>query len=132
MPLYEYRCTACGHVFEKIQSFSAPDEKSCPKCGSPVERLISAPAIQFKGSGFYLTDYGKSGGGSKSEGGSAKSEAGSTAGNSESKSSGGSSDSSAGANTSSVGGASSGASAGSGGTSPASSAGSSSSSPAKP
>ena len=62
MPLYEYRCTACGHRFEKIQSFSAPDEKECPKCGAPVERLLSAPAIQFKGSGFYLTDYGKAGG----------------------------------------------------------------------
>ena len=61
MPMYEYRCTACGHTFEKIQSFSAPDVKECPKCGSPVERLISAPALQFKGSGFYLTDYGKAG-----------------------------------------------------------------------
>ncbi len=62
MPLYEFRCTACGHIFEKIQSFSAPDPKECPQCGSPVERLLSAPAIQFKGSGFYLTDYGKAGG----------------------------------------------------------------------
>ena len=65
MPLYEYRCTQCGHVFEKIQSFSAPDEKECPKCKGPVERLLSAPAIQFKGSGFYLTDYGKAGGAPK-------------------------------------------------------------------
>ena len=57
MPLYEYRCTACDHRFEKIQSFNAPDEKECPVCHGEVERLISAPAVQFKGSGFYSTDY---------------------------------------------------------------------------
>ena len=57
MPLYEYRCKNCGHRFEKIQSFSAPEEKECPVCHGPVERLISAPAIQFKGSGWYATDY---------------------------------------------------------------------------
>ena len=57
MPLYEYRCKNCGHQFEKIQSFSAPDEKECPLCHGPVERLLSAPAIQFKGSGWYATDY---------------------------------------------------------------------------
>lgn len=57
MPLYEYRCKNCGHQFEKIQSFSAPDEKECPVCHGPLERLISAPAIQFKGSGWYATDY---------------------------------------------------------------------------
>lgn len=57
MPLYEYRCRKCGHQFEKIQSFSAPDEKQCPVCQGSVERLISAPAIQFKGSGWYATDY---------------------------------------------------------------------------
>jgi putative FmdB family regulatory protein len=57
VPLYEYRCKNCGHQFEKIQSFSAPDEKECPLCHGPVERLISAPAIQFKGSGWYATDY---------------------------------------------------------------------------
>ncbi len=61
MPLYEYRCPS-GHRFEKIQSFSAPEQLECPKCGQMGERLLSAPAIQFKGSGFYLTDYGKSGG----------------------------------------------------------------------
>ena len=80
MPLYEYRCKACGHTFEKIQSFSAPDPSECPKCGgSPVERLLSAPAIQFKGSGFYLTDYGKTGGSapkSEGNGGGAKAEGG--------------------------------------------------------
>ena len=57
MPLYEYRCKKCGHQFEKIQSFSAPDEKECPVCKGEVERLISAPAIQFKGSGWYVNDY---------------------------------------------------------------------------
>lgn len=57
MPLYEYRCKTCGHQFEKIQSFSAPDEKECPVCHGPLERLISASAIQFKGSGWYATDY---------------------------------------------------------------------------
>ena len=61
MPLYEYRCAA-GHRYEKIQSFSAPEQLECPKCGLIGERLLSAPAIQFKGSGFYLTDYGKAGG----------------------------------------------------------------------
>ena len=57
MPLYEYRCKSCGHQFEKIQSFSAPEEKECPVCQGPVERLLSAPAIQFKGSGWYVNDY---------------------------------------------------------------------------
>jgi putative FmdB family regulatory protein len=57
MPLYEYRCKECGHRFEKIQSFSASDEKECPLCKSEVERLISAPAVHFSGSGFYSTDY---------------------------------------------------------------------------
>jgi putative FmdB family regulatory protein len=60
VPLYEYRCTKCGHQFEKIQTFSAPDVKECPVCQSPVERLISAPAVHFSGSGFYATDYNKS------------------------------------------------------------------------
>lgn len=57
MPLYEYRCKNCGHQFEKIQSFSAPEEKECPVCQGPLEKLLSAPAIQFKGSGWYATDY---------------------------------------------------------------------------
>jgi putative FmdB family regulatory protein len=57
VPLYEYRCKECGHQFEKIQSFSAPDEKECPVCKGELERLISAPAVQFKGSGWYVTDY---------------------------------------------------------------------------
>ena len=59
MPLYEYQCGACGHRFEKIQKFSDPLEDKCPVCGGPVHKLISSPAIQFKGSGFYITDYAK-------------------------------------------------------------------------
>jgi putative FmdB family regulatory protein len=62
VPLYEYRCKTCGHQFEKIQSFSAPDEKECPKCKGEVERLISAPAFQFKGAGWYVNDYAAKGG----------------------------------------------------------------------
>ena len=61
MPLYEYECGACGHRFEVIQKFSdAPIEK-CPSCGSKVRKLQSAPAFQFKGSGWYVTDYAKTG-----------------------------------------------------------------------
>ena len=59
MPLYEYKCDACGHRFEKIQKFSDPLETACPKCGGIVRKLMSSPAIQFKGSGFYITDYAK-------------------------------------------------------------------------
>jgi putative FmdB family regulatory protein len=59
MPLYEYLCDECGHRFEKIQKFSDPREDKCPKCGGPVHKLASSPAIQFKGSGFYITDYAK-------------------------------------------------------------------------
>jgi putative FmdB family regulatory protein len=59
VPLYEFECQKCHHRFEKIQSVSAPDPK-CEKCGSKVERLLHAPAVQFKGSGWYATDYAKS------------------------------------------------------------------------
>ena len=61
MPLYEYQCQACGHRFEVIQKFSDAPPSECPKCGGAVEKLVSSPAIQFKGSGFYLTDYGRGG-----------------------------------------------------------------------
>jgi len=61
MPLYEYRCKKCGSVFEILQKVSAPPLKVHEKCGGEVERLISPPAFQFKGSGWYVTDYaGKS------------------------------------------------------------------------
>lgn len=59
MPLYEYQCKKCGHRFEKIQKFSDKLIKKCPECGGPVEQTISAPAVQFKGSGWYVTDYAK-------------------------------------------------------------------------
>src|SRR3954462_376351 len=59
MPLYEYQCDECGHTFEKIQKFSDPLETTCPKCGGPLRKLMSSPAIQFKGSGWYITDYAK-------------------------------------------------------------------------
>jgi putative FmdB family regulatory protein len=61
MPLYEYQCDACGQRFEKIhQKFSDPPVEICPKCGKgPVKKLLSSPAIQFKGSGWYVTDYAK-------------------------------------------------------------------------
>ena len=61
MPLYEYECDACGRRFERIQKFSDPLATVCPTCGGAVRKLFSSPAIQFKGSGFYITDYAKSG-----------------------------------------------------------------------
>ena len=59
MPLYEYQCKKCGHIFEKIVKFSDKPIKKCPECGGVVEQTISAPAVQFKGSGWYVTDYAK-------------------------------------------------------------------------
>ncbi len=59
MPLYEYECEKCGHRFEKIQKFSDPPVKTCPRCQGKVRKLLSAPAIQFKGSGWYITDYAR-------------------------------------------------------------------------
>jgi putative FmdB family regulatory protein len=66
MPLYEYECESCGKRFERIQKFSEPPVTVCPECGGAVRKLLSSPAIQFKGSGFYITDYAKSGGSEKS------------------------------------------------------------------
>jgi putative FmdB family regulatory protein len=57
MPLYEYECGACGHRFEVIQKFSDSPIERCPLCAEPVHKLLSAPAIQFKGTGWYVTDY---------------------------------------------------------------------------
>jgi putative FmdB family regulatory protein len=71
MPLYEYQCDACNHRFERIQKFSDPPVEICPACGGSVRKLISSPAIQFKGSGWYITDYarkGAKGEGAKGEG----------------------------------------------------------------
>lgn len=66
MPLYEYQCDACHHRFERIQKFSDPPIDVCPHCGKgPVRKLLSSPAIQFKGTGWYVTDYAKKSGDSK-------------------------------------------------------------------
>ena len=60
MPLYEYECAACGHRFEQIRKFSDPPVETCPNCGeAKVQKLVSSPAIQFKGTGWYITDYAK-------------------------------------------------------------------------
>ena len=60
MPLYEYQCDGkCGQRFEKIQKFSDPPVEKCPNCGGPCHKLLSSPAIQFKGSGWYITDYAR-------------------------------------------------------------------------
>jgi putative FmdB family regulatory protein len=60
MPLYEYRCQSCQHQFEVIQKFSDPPIGTCPSCGQgPVAKLFSSPAFQFKGSGWYITDYAR-------------------------------------------------------------------------
>ncbi len=66
MPLYEYQCDRDGR-FEVIRKFSDPPLKRCPKCGGPLQRLPSAPAIQFKGTGWYVTDYAKKSGGEGSK-----------------------------------------------------------------
>jgi len=75
MPLYEYQCKKCHHRFERIQKFSDPHVKKCPDCGGPVEQVISAPAVQFKGSGWYVTDYAKKSGGSSGSSGNGDSTA---------------------------------------------------------
>jgi putative FmdB family regulatory protein len=61
MPIYEYECKKCKHRFEKIQKFSDKLLKKCPECGAALEQLLSAPAVQFKGAGWYVTDYAKKG-----------------------------------------------------------------------
>ncbi|HYN14247.1 MAG TPA: zinc ribbon domain-containing protein [Terriglobales bacterium] len=62
MPLHEFQCSKCGHRFERIQKFSDPDPKKCPHCGAgKLKRLLHAPAVQFKGTGWYVTDYGRKG-----------------------------------------------------------------------
>jgi putative FmdB family regulatory protein len=59
MPLYEYECEVCAHRFERIRKFSDPPLDACPNCGGAVRKLFSSPAIQFKGSGWYITDYAR-------------------------------------------------------------------------
>jgi len=78
MPLYEYQCKKCHHRFEKIQKFSDSHVRKCPECGGPIEQLVSAPAVRFKGSGWYVTDYAKkpAGGSASSSGSESKSDSG--------------------------------------------------------
>jgi putative FmdB family regulatory protein len=90
MPLYEYKCKKCGHRFEEIQQYSDAPIKRCPKCKKgKVEKLLSAPAVQFKGTGWYVTDYGRKGssGGSDSgdKGGKGDKDSGKSDSKSESK-----------------------------------------------
>ncbi len=101
MPLYEYQCKKCHSLTERIQKFSDPPLTSCPHCGGELEQLLSAPAVQFKGSGWYVTDYARKSGKSAPSGNGAGS-----AGASESKS--GESKSREGHGTSSTGGEKSG------------------------
>jgi putative FmdB family regulatory protein len=88
MPLYEYQCDACGHRFEVIQKFSDAPLEACPKCAAAVRKLLSSPAVHFKGGGWYVTDYSRAG---KTETGAAaaskaeKAERGETSGTSDSK-----------------------------------------------
>lgn len=67
MPIYEYECVKCGHRFEKIQKISARRVGKCPECKGRAERMVHAPAIQFKGTGWYVTDYGGKGSPPKGE-----------------------------------------------------------------
>jgi putative FmdB family regulatory protein len=74
LPLYEYKCESCGDTFEVIQKFADEPLKVHEKCGGPVHRLMSAPAFQFKGTGWYVTDYAKGGASTPAKGDSSKGE----------------------------------------------------------
>ncbi len=86
MPLYEYQCKKCHSLTERIQKFSDPPMTVCPHCGGEVEQLLSAPAVQFKGSGWYVTDYAKKS--SNSKGNSSSGNGSASASSSDSKSDG--------------------------------------------
>jgi putative FmdB family regulatory protein len=75
LPLYPYRCTQCGHRFEKIQKFGAKPEKVCPECGGALERPLTAPGLKFKGAGWYVNDYASKGSSSKDGGAATESAA---------------------------------------------------------
>ncbi len=74
MPNFEYLCKKCGHRFEEIRKFSDRHPRKCPKCGGVLEQVISAPAVQFKGSGWYVTDYAKKGASSSASSASSSSD----------------------------------------------------------
>jgi putative FmdB family regulatory protein len=74
VPLHEYKCKKCKHKFEKIQKFSDRPLKKCPECGGPLEQVLHAPAVQFKGSGWYVTDYAAKSEASKTDGAPEKKE----------------------------------------------------------
>jgi putative FmdB family regulatory protein len=80
MPLYEYRCGSCNQVFEVMQKFSDEPLTVHESCGGALERLISTPSFHFKGSGWYVTDYARSGGGSAAKSGDTNGESGGKAG----------------------------------------------------
>jgi len=86
MPLYDYRCHQCGETFEVKQKFSDEPLTVHEKCGGKVERLLSVPALQFKGSGWYVTDYGRNHSSSSSNGSNGKAEGKSDKGTAETKS----------------------------------------------
>jgi putative FmdB family regulatory protein len=74
MPIYEYECARCNQRFERLQRLSDPVLTACPNCGGVVHKMFSVPALQFKGSGFYKTDYARGSSGSVSSEGKARSE----------------------------------------------------------
>lgn len=67
MPLYEYKCLSCGRLMERIEKVSGPHLKKCPHCGGKMEQVLAPSAIQFKGAGWYVTDYAKKTSGGDSE-----------------------------------------------------------------
>ncbi len=67
MPLYEYNCTSCAIHFEHLERASSPSPRRCPECGMMAQRMLGSPALQFKGSGWYVNDYGKGSKGSKTQ-----------------------------------------------------------------
>jgi putative FmdB family regulatory protein len=79
VPIYEYECESCGHRLEALQRISEDPLTTCPECGGELKRLISAPAFRFKGSGWYVTDYGGKRPGSEAKSGEAKGSGGETA-----------------------------------------------------
>jgi putative FmdB family regulatory protein len=76
VPLYEYQCKSCHTTLERIQKFSDPPLTTCPHCGGELEQLLSAPAVQFKGAGWYVTDYARKGSGAAPKDGNSAGESG--------------------------------------------------------